>query len=417
MEESAIHASRSLGAILEGVSGISPRAGRSRIRGLLAERVQELHSVASGELLDSPAWDDSIALLFQEIARAYLNLLGDSSEAGRLLVKARELAADPQLIESIERDQRSLARAKLCRDAEKEIQHARERFQRVQPTPKKKPEPADPSEDQRQALVKEAETLVNFGDFAAADAKLMAALALSSLPQKAEMQAVRDRFQWARVLWGIDTSRKEPMLSAFYGTGARFFGKQDYDMPTRSYVTNHWIIFLGIPIFPIGSYRVSDAGFQSYNIYGKTHLPPSLKTGRWCALGFITVTVLIAALMMKPAHKPAPKPPTIVTRAPAPAVTHFASTQTPTAAPDLTALKQSLEARKEKLDREGADLEKRASYLDTVAASYSGQNVPAAARAAYDAVRAQYRWKLMKHKADVAAYQRDNEAYLRQVNP
>jgi hypothetical protein len=410
MEESAIQASRSLGAILEGVSGISPRAGRSRIRGLLADRLQELRDVASGELPDSPAWDDSIALLYQEIARAYLNLLGDTSEAGRLLVKARELATDPQLIESIERDQRSLARTKICREAEREIEYARERFRRVQPNPQKKPEPVDSNEGQRQELVKEAEALVNYGDFAAADAKLMAALALSSLQQKTELQAVRERFHWARVLWGIDTSKKEPMLSAFYGIGARFLGKQDYDMPTRSYITNHWIVFLGIPIFPIAAYRVKDAGFQSYNIYGKTHLPPSLKTGRWFALGFVTVAVSIAAFLMKPIHKPASKP-MLVARAPESTPPHVVLTQAPTP-PDLTALKQSLDARKEKLDKETADLEKRASYLDTVAASYSGQNVPAAAREAYEAVRTQYRWRLMKHKSDLSAYKQDEAAYL-----
>lgn len=45
-------------------------------------------------------------------------------------------------------------------------------------------------------------------------------------------------------------------LSTINGIGAAFFGKEDYDVHSNSYITQHWFTILFFPIIPLGKYRV-----------------------------------------------------------------------------------------------------------------------------------------------------------------
>ena len=134
------------------------------------------------------------------------------------------------------------------------------------------------------------------GDFAGAEYKLGVVLTISTEEQKIEIKAMQDRCRWARVLRGVDTTKKNPILYTLNGVGAAFYGKRDYDPGTRSYLTNHWLLFLFVPIFPLGAYRVTDADFRSYYIHGRVPLPASLKKVRWAIAASVIALVLIAVI-------------------------------------------------------------------------------------------------------------------------
>jgi hypothetical protein len=88
-----------------------------------------------------------------------------------------------------------------------------------------------------------------------------------------------------------------PSLSTFNGFGFALLGRSDYDAETRSYSTTHYFVALFIlPIFPIGRYRVIDAGGNRYSFLGKL---PLRKADRWhlgIVLTAIAAMILIGAL-------------------------------------------------------------------------------------------------------------------------
>ena len=49
------------------------------------------------------------------------------------------------------------------------------------------------------------------------------------------------------------------MPNAFNGIGTSYYGNRDKE-PDGSYVTTKWFVFLFLPVFPLGSYRVLPTG-------------------------------------------------------------------------------------------------------------------------------------------------------------
>jgi tetratricopeptide (TPR) repeat protein len=387
----------SLGAILDRLARITSQ-DNANIQSSLLEREKELRGVAAeygavvrslGELADADGWDDALASAFQKLSVAYFNLLDDPRQAIRLIGQAREFARDPKLRQSMQRDWQHVQRAVFCQDAD---------------------------------------ALMQRGDFAGAEEKLAAALAISTEEQTNEIKGMQDRYRRAHVLSGVDSSRKNPVLYTLNGVGSMFYGRRDYDPGTRSYVTNHWLTFLFFPVFPLGAYRVTDADSRSYYIHGKVALSNFLKIARWAIAASVAVLILMAFITggaspdppgtpppgpFNPTEPPITKetPPAISTSSQDSAKEHIEQERTA-----LIALLQSLEDRRRELQGEDAEMRKQKRYLESVASSYAGEDVPRGGQSTYEAVLADYNSRVQKYDRMLAALKADFAAYNERVN-
>jgi hypothetical protein len=448
----------SLGAILDRLSGITQKDKKTNVRSTLVELERELRRVADeygevvhslGELADASGWDDAVSSCYQRLSSAFLDLLDDPDHAVRLLTQAREHACDPQLLQSIERDRRNLEWTILCHEADAlarrcnfagaerkleealaicneeqktEIKVSRDLYRRARESMER-----ERQQVHRATLCREAGALAQRGDFAGAERKLEEALPISTEEQRLEINAMQSRCRWARVLHGVDTTKKNPVLYTLNGVGATFYGKRDYDPGTRSYETNHWLIFLFVPIFPLGTYRVTDADFRSYYIHGKAPLPDSLKKVRSAIVAFAIVLALAVVIGRgTPARSVGTLPTNVIASAQRAGTTEMGekSILAPHSEKDdierertaLIALVQSLEDRKRKLQAEGAEMDKRKGYLAAVASSYAGERVPDGGQSRYDAVFADYTGRVQKYNKKLAALKADFAAYNERVN-
>jgi hypothetical protein len=383
--------SASLRAIFDRLSAISGQDTKANIRSSLEGIEKDLRDVAEkygdvvrslGEPADVDGWDNAVASSYQRLSAAYFTLLDDPTQAIVLIKEARELARDPQLLQSTERD--------------------RENIQQVQ----------------RATLCRDAEASIKSRNFDWAEHLLEAALVISTEEQKLEIRTLQERCRRARNLRGVDTTKNNPIISTLHGFGPRFYGERDYDPATGSYVANHWLTLLFVPIFPLGAYRVTDADFQSYCVLGRVPLPDSLKRARWAIAISVGVLVLIplAIPRLGASGKIAAPPPHHAETAKAPAplaasVPHAASEiekeQVAAPRPLGIPLDRALQERKRKLDVEGANLENEKSYLAGVEASYQREKVPDDGHALYEAMFAGYNRRMDKYKRDLSEWKKD----------
>jgi hypothetical protein len=376
----------SIGTILDRLSGITGQDTKANVRSSLDGIEKDLRDVAEkygdvvrslGELADSDGWDNAIASSYQRLSAAYFTLLDDPHHAIALIKQARELARDPQLLQSIERD--------------------RQNFQQVQ----------------RATLCHDADASIKSGNFDWAEHLLDAALVISREEQKLEIKTMQERCRRARALRGADITKDNPIVSTLHGFGPRFYGERDYDAETGSYVANRWLTLFFVPIFPLGAYRVTDAHFQSHCVLGRVPLPASLKKARWAIA--ISVIVLVFIPLAIPRHG---DPGKIVEAPPKHAEPPKAPTPLPISVPQPVSeiekgqaaprpLDQALQERKKQLDVEGANLENEKSYLSGVEASYQREKVPDDGYALYEAVLAAYNRRMDKYKRDLSQWKKD----------
>ena len=380
----------SIGAILDRLSGITEQDTKANIRRSLDRIEKDLRDVAEkygdvvrslGELADADGWDNAVASSYQRLSAAHFTLLEDPNHALLLIKQARELARDPQLLQSTERD--------------------RENIQQVQ----------------RATLCRDADTSIKSGNFDWADHLLQAALVISTEEQKPEIKTMQERCRRARALRGVDRTKDNPVVSTLNGFGPRFYGERDFDPATGSYVANRWLTLLFVPIFPLGSYRVTDADSESYCVLGRVPLPDSLKKARWAIAISVSVLVLIPLAIPRHGapgkivepppshaeHAKAPNPPPIILPRPASQIEKEQAAPTPLDRP----LDPALQERKRKLDVEGANLEKEKAYLAKVEASYQREKVPAGGQALYQAVFAGYNRRMDKYNRDLSEWKKD----------
>jgi hypothetical protein len=256
--------SAEIGSILAKVAGITKGSNPAATRASLvaAERdIKKAYENTASILRalaakTAAAWSDAHAVALGHLSVAYFNIVGDTNESLRLVAKARQSAQDPATRKKLEQGWQYVQRALLC---------------------------------------SEAISLIGSGDFGVAEQKLAGALALSTDEQKPEVQQLLDTCRRARVFRGVDTTKKSPILRAFNGIGAVFYGKRDFDPFTKTYITNHWFVFLLIPIIPIASYRVSTGSRDDlYHIYGRVPLSPLLKKWRWAVLAATVILIAYA---------------------------------------------------------------------------------------------------------------------------
>lgn len=75
-----------------------------------------------------------------------------------------------------------------------------------------------------------------------------------------------------QVFLGLEKVDSPPTLTSYNGSGFTLYGSSDYDEGTQTYVTTHYFIFSGIPIFPVGRYRVMRTDGKVYRFFGKVPL-------------------------------------------------------------------------------------------------------------------------------------------------
>jgi hypothetical protein len=179
-------------------------------------------------------------------------------------------------------------------------------------------------------------------------------------------------------LWkNVEPIKEAPGLHTINGCGTTLYGHTNYDEHSKSYETTRYFVFLMIPIFPLGRYRVIDAGDNCYRFIGKV---PFRTFDKW----HLCISILILAYMFfgssiekefttpkpnpprpAPAPAPAPNPTPVPIPAPAPA-----PTPVPIPAPDfrdrLTQLKQDIETKKIKLSALESEIQSMDNRLDTL---------------------------------------------------
>jgi hypothetical protein len=79
-----------------------------------------------------------------------------------------------------------------------------------------------------------------------------------------------------------------PSLSTINGFGLTLYGGSDHDPETNSYSTTHYFVALFVPIFPVGRYRVINAGGSRYQFLGKL---PLRNADRW-HLGIVAAVLV-----------------------------------------------------------------------------------------------------------------------------
>jgi hypothetical protein len=379
----------SIGAILDRLAGITEQDTKANTRSFLNRTEKDLRDVVEkygdlvrslGEPADVDGWDNALASSYQRLSAAYFTLLDDPNHAIGFIKQAREHARDPQLLESTERD--------------------RENIQQVQ----------------RATLCRDAEASIKSGNFDWAEHLLNAAVVLSTEEQKLEIRTIQERSRRARALRGVETTRDNPIVSPIHGFGPRFYGERDFDPATGSYVANHWFTLFFVPIFPLGSYRITDANLESYDVLGRVPLPDSLKKARWVIA--ISIIVLVLILLAIPRQGPPgqiaeplpnqaqlPKSPT-----PLPVSVPDPASQIENEQPPPKPLDPSLQDRKRKLDLEGAKLERQKTELARVGAFYEREKVPGGGQAIYEKLLAAYDRKIDKYNRDLSEWKKDSAA-------
>ena len=380
----------SIGAILDRLSGITEQDTKANIRRSLDRIEKDLRDVAEkygdvvrslGELADADGWDNAVASSYQRLSAAHFTLLEDPNHALLLIKQARELARDPQLLQSTERD--------------------RENIQQVQ----------------RATLCRDADTSIKSGNFDWADHLLQAALVISTEEQKPEIKTMQERCRRARALRGVDRTKDNPVVSTLNGFGPRFYGERDFDPATGSYVANRWLTLLFVPIFPLGAYRVTDADSESYCVLGRVPLPDSLKKARWAIA--ISVSVLVLIPLAIPRHgapgKIVEPPPSHAEHAKAP-LRHLSFFLAPQAKSRKSRppprrwtdrwIRHSRRGKENWMSR--AQISKtRKAYLAEVEASYQREKVPDGGQALYQAVFAGYNRRMDKYNRDLSEWKKD----------
>src|SRR5262245_11605982 len=88
-----------------------------------------------------------------------------------------------------------------------------------------------------------------------------------------------------------------PTLTTTNGIGTGMIGKRDYDPDTQSYIKTRCFCFLYLPLFALGSYRVSDAGNRSWYFLGR--VPLSGFARAWNIIASVLLVLLGAGIGWK----------------------------------------------------------------------------------------------------------------------
>jgi hypothetical protein len=400
-----------VGGVLDRIANVTKDTEAAIARNALTSAEKDIRKIgadfeatlrAFGSIAESSGWDDARAIALEKLSIAYFNILDDEQESLRLVNDARNFAHDAEITEKIDRGWHHVQRAVLC---------------------------------------SEGAALVDAGNFSGAEQKFSAAMALSREDQKDEIAKLQEACHRARIFRGVDTSKRNPSLHTINGIGTTFYGNRDSDQPTSTYVTTHWFTILYLPIIPIAAYRVSDAGGRSYNIHGRVPLSSFLKKYRWAVL-VATVLLIIYSNFngdgtSPQASSPAPSyssSPSAGANIPMPtglsepdANNQPSSSNSQSAAraaesqaievdrSELKELSKSLDARKQQIDSEAAELQQMDSYMQSVKSTYTDDNLPESVRTQFNSNVRDYNAKAPGYHQAVREYNSDVQTYQQRI--
>jgi len=191
------------------------------------------------------------------------------------------------------------------------------------------------------------------------------------------IKIVQNNVEGQKIWKNVEPIKEAPGLHTINGCGTTLYGRANYDEHSKSYETTRYFVFLMIPIFPLGRYRVIDAGSDSYRFLGKV---PFRTFDKW----HLCISILILAYMFfgssiekeftspkptPPRPAPAPAPAPIPIPAPTPASAPI-PIPTPSPAPDfrdrLTQLKQDIETKKYQLLSMESEIQSMDNRLNTI---------------------------------------------------
>ncbi len=399
-----------IGPIVAKVAGITKDSDPAATRAILVaaetnikKRYENTASILRALAAKTAAatWSDAQAVALGLLSVAYFNIVGDTNESLRLVAEARQRAQGPAAQKRLERDWQYVQRALFC---------------------------------------SEAIDLIGRGDFGVAEQKLAGALALSTDQQKPEVQELLDTCRRARVFRGVDTTKRNPILWAFNGIGAIFYGKRDFDPFTKTYITNHWFVLLLIPIIPIASYRVSAGNRDgSYYIHGRVPFSPLLKKWRWGMLAAVFILIVLAntnfgtrsstvapaqvadssptptysSSVSRPAHQGAVyQQPSSSNRRP----NYSEIVERQAIEAERSALRQtqeSLREREKQIEKERAALDSMLSFKRSVESQYTAGNIPQNVLSQYESTISIYNSRYPEFNRAVESFKSDGQAYER----
>lgn len=406
-----------IGEVLDRISAIDKGTDSNIARKALVAAEKNIRNIghdfdvvlkALGPIAAVSGWDDARATALEKLSIAYFNILDDEDQALRLVIEGQTLACDPAVKDRLDQDWRHVQRALLC---------------------------------------SEGIALGESRNYAAAQKKFAAALLLSTDEEKEEIAKLQETCQRAQVFREVDTTKRSPSLRTINGVGTTFVGRRDYDRQTNTYVTNHWFVILFLPIIPIASYRVSDAGGNSYHIYGCVPLSPFLKKYRWGVLAAVVLLLILANLdtssrsalsTITPDNSPPSTRPTQQYSLPASseALPSNADRKPASSSPpnsfsysrsmekqaieseraELKRLSDSLDARKVQIEAEAAELERMEASMRTVKSTYTEQTVPEYIRKQYNETIDDYNNQVPSYNRDLQAYNADVQEYKQRIN-
>ncbi len=435
----------SLGAVLDRVGELRPEDNNASIRRVLAQGEKELGCVAAsygglictlGEMAVEQSWEAAVCSSYQQLLLSSFRLSGEAEQSQRLMEQARVFVSDPQLLESLQRDWRQIQWSLLYREASALLQagnygaaeqklgqalafSTREQKQQIEALQEtcgfaRAAAGQQRRLEQRNRLCWEAKVCVQKGEFAAAEQKLAAAISFSSEEEKAEIEAMRERWHCLRLLRGFDTKSTRPALYRICGIGTAFLGRRDYDTRTHSYLTDHWLTFFFLPVYPLGTYRVSRTEAGSYSVYGRASLSSSLRKTQVLVAAIVLVLPLGGAMFsIGFARKTVAIAPPATAAIPLP---HPVGDELLPERNAMAALAHSLGERQSSLEREKSEMERQWVYLQSVASAYYGEAVPQDGQAIYDGLLVDYNSKVQQHKRKLTQWLADDAAYRDRVD-
>lgn len=202
-------------------------------------------------------WGDSAANFLRQVSIMFFNFLDDSETALGLAKSARSYAKSASAMQPLDDDINLI---------------------------------------QYRTYWDQAYALVQATKYSPALELLLKAKSFASQESQAQVEEAIQLCQRNRIFDDIDTSKKSPGLFTLNGIGATFYGSRDKDPATGSYVTTHWFVFAFLPIFPLGAYRVVDAGGNRYQIFGKVPLSKGPKRYGYAIACLIAVLFISAVV-------------------------------------------------------------------------------------------------------------------------
>ena len=109
---------------------------------------------------------------------------------------------------------------------------------------------------------------------------------------EADLLTVREHAEHAEIMRGLKPIKKAPDLGTINSIGLTLYGRSDFEPKMNSYLTTLYFVFLAIPLFPVGRYRVINAGNNTYRFLGKC---PLRKIDKW-HIGAFAFSVLLVVI-------------------------------------------------------------------------------------------------------------------------